>query len=70
MYQVISGRCFRFHSFKGETDVLNPGDFCQHSAEEPHNISAPPTEPLLWIYFWSGDLDGDHWFIEQGRVVI
>ena len=68
VYQVVSGRCFRFHAFKGETDVLNPGEFCQHSADEPHNASSAPTEPLLWLYFWDGELDGDQWFMEQGRT--
>ena len=41
------------------------GEFCQHSAKEPHSTRAPASEPVLWLYFWSGEIDGEYWFIEQ-----
>ena len=48
--------------------MLRPGEFCHHSAKEPHSTRAPPSEPVLWLYFWCGDIDGDYWFIEQEEV--
>ena len=47
--------------------MIRPGEFCQHSADEPHNTSSSPTEPMLCLYFWGGKLSGDQWHIEQGQ---
>ena len=31
-----------------------------------HYTRAPPSEPVLWLYFWCGEVDGEYWFIERG----
>ena len=30
-----------------------------------HEYRAPPSEPVLWLYFWCGDVAGEYWFVED-----
>ena len=45
--------------------MLHPGEYCHHEAREPHSTRAPPSEPVLWLYFWCGEVAGEYWFVEN-----
>ena len=72
IYHLMSGKAQwwrnpgKWSQGKGETAVLQSGEYRHTASQEAHSITTGPFESMLCFWFWSGDVvSGKYWFVKD-----
>lgn len=65
LYQVISGESSWGPSPK-DLSPLSPGDLISFVPAEPHAVQVGDNGPLVAVFGWTGNLEGEQWFSNPG----